>query len=84
MRHVPRRFKSNFREGAWNFSYVLNLMGNVNCVQNSKAVWIHYVPFALSIQVLRLPQGRELPQPTRSCFAVKAAMKLEFKNFCLD
>uniref|UniRef100_A0A0D3EZQ2 Ribosomal protein L37 n=2 Tax=Oryza TaxID=4527 RepID=A0A0D3EZQ2_9ORYZ len=62
MRHVPRRFKSNFREGAWNFSYVLNLMGNV----------------------LRLPQGRELPQPTRSRFAVKAAMKLEFKNFCLD
>lgn len=82
MRHVPRRFKSNFREGAWNFSYVLNLMGNVNCVKNS--VWIHYVPFALLIQVLRLPQGRELPQPTRSCFAVKAAMKLEFKNFCLD
>uniref|UniRef100_A0A0E0LQ81 Ribosomal protein L37 n=1 Tax=Oryza punctata TaxID=4537 RepID=A0A0E0LQ81_ORYPU len=38
MRHVPRRFKSNFREGAWNFSDVLNFMGNPRPVGRLKYV----------------------------------------------
>jgi len=69
MRHVPRRFKSNFREG----TFLLLLMiltfwlGNSH-LYLSNLIGLIWLVLLTSIQGLRLPQRRVLLLPTKSGF----------------